>query len=164
MNSEELKHYGIKGQKWGRRRYQNSDGSLTPEGKKRYGDSDGDSQRRQLEAIKTTRDTTKALKPGVDEYNRMAKDKRSKKQKAIDAAVEAEIRDRVYKMSDEDLRNAVNRINMEERYTQVMQQREHIELGKSKTEKFLDATTTALRVAELAVPVALAIYGVKNSK
>lgn len=31
----ELYHYGIKGQKWGVRRYQNKDGSLTPAGKKR---------------------------------------------------------------------------------------------------------------------------------
>ena len=31
-----LKHHGIKGMKWGRRRYQNKDGSLTPAGKKRY--------------------------------------------------------------------------------------------------------------------------------
>lgn len=31
-----LTHHGIKGQKWGRRRYQNKDGSLTPEGKARY--------------------------------------------------------------------------------------------------------------------------------
>lgn len=38
MNSEELKHYGIKGQKWGRRRYQNKDGSLTPAGVERYKD------------------------------------------------------------------------------------------------------------------------------
>lgn len=29
-------HHGVKGQKWGIRRYQNKDGSLTPEGKKRY--------------------------------------------------------------------------------------------------------------------------------
>lgn len=32
-----LKHHGIKGQKWGIRRYQNSDGTLTSEGKRRYG-------------------------------------------------------------------------------------------------------------------------------
>jgi len=32
----ELCHHGIKGQKWGIRRYQNSDGTLTPEGKQRY--------------------------------------------------------------------------------------------------------------------------------
>lgn len=37
MYTQELYHHGIRGQKWGVRRYQNSDGSLTPEGKKRYG-------------------------------------------------------------------------------------------------------------------------------
>ena len=31
-----LMHHGIKGQKWGIRRYQNPDGTLTEEGKKRY--------------------------------------------------------------------------------------------------------------------------------
>ena len=34
--SDELCHHGIKGQKWGVRRYQNKDGSLTEAGKKRY--------------------------------------------------------------------------------------------------------------------------------
>lgn len=32
-----LYHYGIKNQKWGVRRFQNKDGSLTPAGEKRYG-------------------------------------------------------------------------------------------------------------------------------
>ena len=36
MNSITIMHYGIPGQKWGVRRYQNEDGSLTPAGKKRY--------------------------------------------------------------------------------------------------------------------------------
>ena len=31
-----LQHYGIKGMKWGVRRYQNKDGTLTDAGKKRY--------------------------------------------------------------------------------------------------------------------------------
>ena len=35
----ELKHYGIKGQQWGKRNYQYEDGSLTPEGKRRYADN-----------------------------------------------------------------------------------------------------------------------------
>ena len=33
--SDELYHHGIKGQRWGIRRYQNKDGTLTPAGKKR---------------------------------------------------------------------------------------------------------------------------------
>lgn len=32
-----LAHHGIKGQKWGERKYQYKDGSLTPEGRRRYG-------------------------------------------------------------------------------------------------------------------------------
>ena len=34
---EYLKHWGILGMHWGQRRFQNPDGSLTPEGRKRYG-------------------------------------------------------------------------------------------------------------------------------
>lgn len=41
MNDLELYHWGIKGMRWGVRRYQNKDGSLTPAGKKRYSDDPG---------------------------------------------------------------------------------------------------------------------------
>ena len=41
----ELYHHGIKGQKWGVRRYQNEDGTLTEEGKERYSISKKDVKR-----------------------------------------------------------------------------------------------------------------------
>lgn len=37
---DELRHYGIKGQKWGIRRYQNKDGTLTSAGKRRYNEDE----------------------------------------------------------------------------------------------------------------------------
>lgn len=46
--SDYISHFGIKGQKWGNRRYQNRDGSLTPEGRKRYGRSEDSEKVREL--------------------------------------------------------------------------------------------------------------------
>ena len=49
MTELELYHHGIKGQKWGRRRFQNPDGSLKPAGKKRYYDADGNLNEKGIE-------------------------------------------------------------------------------------------------------------------
>lgn len=39
LEEDHLEHHGIPGQKWGVRRYQNYDGTLTPAGRERYGES-----------------------------------------------------------------------------------------------------------------------------
>ena len=61
----ELYHWGIKGMKWGIRRYQNKDGSLTGSGKKRYSENEKPSR--------AMRDATKLRDKASNYYQRSNK-------------------------------------------------------------------------------------------
>ena len=63
--SNELYHWGIKGMKWGIRRYQNKDGSLTGSGKKRYSENEKPSR--------AMRDATKLRDKASNYYQRSNK-------------------------------------------------------------------------------------------
>ena len=65
----ELAHHGIKDMKWGVRRYQNPDGSLTPEGRRRYGVGDA--------SLKAT-DKANRYKAKADSYRYKASVARAK--------------------------------------------------------------------------------------
>lgn len=49
VNPNDIIHYGVLGMKWGHRRYQNKDGSLTNAGKKRYRATRPDKVRREMQ-------------------------------------------------------------------------------------------------------------------
>lgn len=51
----ELYHHGIKGQKWGVRRYQNKDGSLTLAGQRRYGETNSRTLKKGIEVQNISR-------------------------------------------------------------------------------------------------------------
>lgn len=59
----ELKHWGILGMHWGIRRFQNPDGSLTPEGRERY-------LKKVDDAIKNENKSYKVTSKAIDEFNK----------------------------------------------------------------------------------------------
>jgi len=72
MNKTYLVHHGIKGQRWGIRRYQNEDGSLTPAGIRRYQKLDERWVRRKSDKIykKALKDSKPEMKEFIKELQK----------------------------------------------------------------------------------------------
>lgn len=76
LKSDELQHHGIKGQRWGVRRYQNKDGSLTSQGRNRYGQEQGSDRPQQGDGGKLRpskrKKTTTGYSKGVKRRGRVS--------------------------------------------------------------------------------------------
>lgn len=162
-----LQHHGIKGQKWGRRRYQNADGSLTAAGKKRYRD-DAEYTERELAGVnkkpasvddyKRALNTTKAVSDSVDSVKKF----KSNADGLKDNKTEKRIRKSIEDMSDKELQQVVQRLNMEDNYARMMMNREHLNQGESFVSKALDISTVALKGATTALTIALLVKQLKE--
>ena len=101
MENQILQHHGVKGQRWGVRRYQRPDGSLTPMGKMRasniyrnyYTKGANDLRKAQVEIDKkAAKDGNKAYSDTMDRFNKKFGNELSEKMfiKAANAVAEAE--------------------------------------------------------------------------
>ena len=174
---DELCHWGIKGQKWGDRRFQNEDGSWTPEGRERYGKG-GD--RIKIERAKATYNTQKYkaylkskaqrekdLRAAQEERNRIKENSKTmllarKKQGAFDrlnkkeeAKLDKQGRPKfgmgkTKNMSDEDLERAINRLKLQAEYNKQYVLATQPNSALVKADRFFEGPTGKF-VADLAV-------------
>lgn len=129
-----LYHHGIKGQKHGTRRFQNEDGSLTPEGKERY--------RTISRRADTAKEAGKATKDMVESAAKLpVKAGRIKRNSYSD-------------LSDAELQKRVNRLNLEQRYSDLTGETKYVKSGSEVAREFLQTVGTVLAIGISAATLA----------
>lgn len=84
-------HHGIKGMKWGVRRFQDKDGSLTPAGRKRYADDVSEKKAAYKQAKKDyNKSFSKAYDKAIAGYSPIKKHRQANEERWNDAADKAE--------------------------------------------------------------------------
>lgn len=179
--NDELYHYGAKGMKWGRRRYQNPDGSLTDAGKKRYArdarekefgkydESQGvyykqskkngrtdlsvDADRYVTEDMQRTKRLMDSTSHMTNQLRNVSDNssRSSKKRASVDLS----------HMSDKELRDEINRAMLERQYNDIFNPQK-VSKGKERLGKALRVSGDVLAIGSSALGIALAIKELKG--
>lgn len=162
MEYNELYHHGIKGMKWGVRRYQNKDGSLTAAGKKRMYreqfDLEGADKKTRskyhTDASKWVKEDTERTKRLVDESSQLT----NKLKNMNDTSMRNKPKSRMdlSKMSDKEMRDRINRELLERQYNDVFNPAK-VSKGRETASKTLEVAGNVLAIGSSALGIALAI-------
>lgn len=159
--SDELYHFGVKGMRWGVRRYQNKDGTLTAKGQKRYerdqrenagkkkGNRVGQADPNRWVKEDLTRSRTLA-----NESSTMANKMKTMTDKSIKNTPKKTMD--LSSMTDKEMRDQINRAFLEKQYNDMFAPQKSTK-GREYASKILEVGGDVLAVTSSALGIALAI-------
>lgn len=147
LETRALYHHGIKGQKKGHRRFQNEDGTLTPEGKERY------SKYSKIVNEKNVKKITNGIKDVMQQLNQLPIKKGSTHRGAYP------------ELSDAELQKRVNRLNLEQRYSDLIGDTKYVKSGSEKTMEIIQTIGSIVGIVGGLTATVMSIRsGIKGNK
>ena len=164
MNQNELYHFGVKGMKWGERRYQNKDGSLTVAGQRRYDrDVAANAKRKKDKRLpeeglkdpkRWAREDNERTKGLVDATSRLNNDLKNANRESLNRAKNNRPKMDLSNMTDKEMRDQINRAILERQYNDMF--------APQKVSKGREFVSDALEIAGSTLAIALAIKDLKG--
>lgn len=139
----QLQHWGIKGMKWGVRRYQKKDGTLTNAGKKKLA-------KQRAAALEKAR-----------QAKTEKRDYEAEKKKALESGSAADVLKFKGKLTNQELQTALTRINLESQLSSISQR--DVKTGMDKVTSIMDKVDKARQATEKGINAYNTVAKISNS-
>lgn len=169
--NNQIWHWGVKGMKWGVRRYQNADGSLTNAGKRRYTtDVAANAKKKKDNRLpeeslndpnRRVKEDRERMKRVVDSGNQMAGNLKTLNDKSMRIQARRTPKMDLSKMTDQEMREQINRAMLEKQYDDMFNPKK-VYSGREAVSDTLEIAGSVLAITSSALGIALAIKELKG--
>lgn len=169
--NNQIWHWGVKDMKWGVRRYQNADGSLTEAGKRRYAankvanNKKKEKNRLSDEELRDpnrwVKEDTERTKQVVDSGNQMAGNLKTLSDKSMKIQSRRTPKMDLSKMTDQEMRERINRAMLEKQYDDMFNPKK-VYSGREAVSDTLEVAGSVLAITSSALSIALAIQKLRE--